>query len=96
VTISGSELDANFFGVNAFTATALVYVTDSRLVGSHSYGVIQQNSSNVVLSGNLISTNGASGVENYTAGHVYTMKNNTIRDNALYNLYQALSPLTLD
>jgi hypothetical protein len=96
VSISGSELDGNFFGVNAFHSKALVHVSDSRLVSNEIYGVIEQYSANVVLSGNLIGTNGTSGVQNNDAGFVYTMKNNAIRDNGLYNLLKPLTTLTFD
>lgn len=77
-------------------ALMLVYVSDSRITHSGSTGIRTLTpQSLVVLANNVINVNGSGGVSN--AGGVYTMQNNTIRDNFGGNISGSpLIPLTLD
>jgi hypothetical protein len=94
--ISGCQLVSNgFAGVWADIGGTLAYVTDSRIVGNNQ-GVWQVNSGAIVLSNNVISGNKNGGVRQDDPGFIYTMKNNTVRDNAGNILGGPLTTLTFD
>jgi len=74
----------------------LVYVSDCRVTHSALAGIRAYDPQSLfVLANNVINVNGSGGVSN--AGGVYTMKNNTIRDNFGGNVIGSpLTPLGFD
>jgi hypothetical protein len=95
--ITGSQIVRNFIGVRGESG-ALVYASDNRIMYSTAAGVEDGGGSpGIVLSNNVISANGGGGVQQFSIGATFTMKNNTVRDNSGGNIIGgALTSLTFD